>query len=77
MITTFRLRGIPLARNALESTPASSDEEGRKDTRTVRFLIPPSEEVEKALAASTSIEGKNNHKVEEMVTKRARQTTRR
>lgn len=65
LITTLRLSGIPPARNVPDSTPASSDEEDRKNARTVRlrFLIPPSEDVEKAFISSASIEAKNDHNV--------------
>lgn len=65
LITTLRLSGIPPARNMPDGTPASSDEEEGKDTRTVRFLVRPSEDVEGALISSASTEAKNNHKVVE------------
>lgn len=67
MITTLRSSGIPLAHNASEATSASSDEEGRTHTLAVRFLIPWREEVQKTLVSSASTEGKNNHKVWEIV----------
>lgn len=67
LVTTLRLSGFPPARNVPQATPTSSDEDERKDARTVRFLIPPSENVEEAPISSVSTEGKNNHKVEQEV----------
>lgn len=51
LITTLRLSDIPPARSVPEATPATSDEEDRRNSRTVRFLIPPSEAVEQALVS--------------------------
>lgn len=43
-----------------EATPAPSDDDDRKDARTVRFNIPPVEAVEKAIVTSAFSEGKDN-----------------
>lgn len=54
LVTTLRLSGIPPARYVPEATPATNDEEDRRNTRAERFLIPPSEAVEKAPVSSAS-----------------------
>lgn len=58
VINTLRLSGIPPARNAPEATPAPSDDDDRKYARMVRFTLPPTEAVEKAIATSAFNEGK-------------------
>lgn len=63
LIIPLRLSGIPPARSVPEVTSAaSSDEEDRKDTRTVGFLTPLGKDGERALISSASSEEQNqNH----------------
>lgn len=61
LVTTLRLSDRPPPRYAPEATPAISDEKGRTNTRTVRFLIPPNEAAEQALLSSASTKEKTNH----------------
>lgn len=65
--TPLRLSDVPSALGVSEATPATRDGEEHKNTRTVRFLTPRSDDVEQALRSSVSDESKTNHKVEVQV----------
>lgn len=64
MTTALRLNDIPPARYGPEATPATCDEEDRRNTRPVRLLIPPNEDVEQALVSSASDKEKTKHEAE-------------
>lgn len=64
LATKLRLSDVRPALRVPEVTPATSDEEERRTTRTVRFPILPNEDIRLVLISSTADESKTNHEVE-------------